>query len=193
MGKTTADEKKGERHLLLQLYTVFFKIGAFTFGGGYAMLPLLEREIVNKYHWVTLEELMNYYAIGQSTPGVISVNTATFVGYKKAGIMGGIVATLGVISPSVVIITAIVRLLSQIAHLAWVVHVFAGVRVAVCALVLSSVWKLAKKSVVDTVTLAVFAVSYIATTFFGLSPLWVVLAAMAMGIVRRVDHASNDL
>lgn len=179
--------------MLLKLFSVFFRIGMFTFGGGYAMLPLLEREIVHKYKWVTLEELMNIYAIAQSTPGVISVNTATFVGYKMAGILGGIVATAGVISPSLCIITLITHVLSEIRHLAIVAHVFAGVRIVVCALVLSSVWKLAKKSVVDKVTLGIFGASYIASAFFGASPLWVVLVVVVLGVIRKVDHASNHL
>ena len=132
--------------LLWDLYRAFFTIGGLTFGGGYAMLPMLEREIVNKHKWSTSEELLNYFAIGQCTPGVIAVNTATFVGYKTAGIAGGIAATLGVISPSIVIITLIAMLLENFMDIQWVQHAFAGIRVAVCAMIVNSVIKLAKSN-----------------------------------------------
>ncbi|HLS53535.1 MAG TPA: chromate transporter, partial [Tissierellaceae bacterium] len=90
---------------LIQLFIVFFRMGAFTFGGGYAMLPIIQEEIVDKRGWATNEEVIDYYAIGQCTPGIIAVNTATFVGYKRKGIMGGVFATLGLVSPSIIIIT----------------------------------------------------------------------------------------
>ena len=107
-------------HELWELYRSFFTIGALTFGGGYAMLPMLERELVEKHRWVTQEEILNYFAIGQCTPGVIAVNTATFVGYKLRKVVGGIVATLGVISPSIVIIVTIAALLSNFMDIVWV-------------------------------------------------------------------------
>ena len=99
--------------ILWTLYRAFFMIGALTFGGGYAMLPMLEREIVAKHKWATQEEILDYFAIGQCTPGIIAVNTATFVGYKQKGIIGGIVATLGVVSPSIVIIMVIAAVLTN--------------------------------------------------------------------------------
>ena len=92
---------------LLKMFLAFAKIGAVTFGGGYAMLPILQRDIVNKHGWATDDELMDYFAIGQCTPGIIAVNTATFIGYKNKGILGGIFATLGVVSPSVLILSII--------------------------------------------------------------------------------------
>ncbi len=128
----------------LQLFLTFAQVGACTFGGGYAMLPILQREIVDKKGWCTQEELADYFAIGQCTPGVIAVNTATFVGSKRKGPVGGVVATLGMVFPSVVIITLIAAFLQNFAHIPAVKHAFNGVRAAVVALIASSVLKLGK-------------------------------------------------
>ena len=118
---------------LLTLFLTFAKVGVMTFGGGYAMLPILQREVVENKGWTTDEELTDYFAIGQCTPGVIAVNTATFIGQKRRGILGGIVATLGVVFPSLVIIAALAGVIDAFSHLAWVQHAFAGIRVCVCA------------------------------------------------------------
>lgn len=131
----------------LQLFLVFAQVGVCTFGGGYAMLPILQREVVEKRGWCSGDELADYFAIGQCTPGVIAVNTATFVGSKRKGIPGGIVATLGMVFPSVVIITIIAAFLQNFAHIPAVGHAFAGVRAAVVALIASSVWKLGKTTI----------------------------------------------
>ena len=154
-----------------------------TFGGGYAMLPILQREVVENRHWATEDELMDYYAIGQCTPGVIAVNTSTFIGYKTHGILGGIAATAGMITPSLIIITIIAAFIQQFAHLAVVQHAFAGIRIAVCALVLQSVWKMAKKGVVDVPTSVILLVTFAAVAFFGVSPVVMVVIAAAAGII----------
>ena len=112
---------------LLTLFGIFSKIGVMTFGGGYAMLPILQREIVDNRHWATEEELMDYFAIGQCTPGVIAVNTATFIGQKRKGIIGGIVATLGVVFPSLVIISLLAGVIEAFSHIALVQHAFGGI------------------------------------------------------------------
>ena len=140
----------------LDLFWTFARIGVCTFGGGYAMLPALQREVVEKRAWATEEELTDYFAIGQCTPGVIAVNTATFVGQKQKGAAGGVIATLGVVFPSIVIIMIIAAFLQNFAHLPVVVHAFNGVRACVCALILSSVLKLRKTTIVDRPTLVVF-------------------------------------
>ena len=173
---------------LWELYKSFFTIGALTFGGGYAMLPMLERELVEKHHWVTQEEILNYFAIGQCTPGIIAVNTATFVGYKRRKVAGGVAATLGVISPSLVIIVVIAMLLSNFMDIAWVQHAFAGIRVAVCALILSSVVKLFKSNVKRWWHWPLAAAAFFAVSF-GLSPVWVVAATAVLGLLlgRKVD------
>ena len=173
--------------VLLDLFCTFFRIGAFTFGGGYAMLPMLQREIVEKKRWSTEEDILDYFAVGQCTPGIIAVNTATFVGYKKRGATGGVAATLGVVAPSVLIITIIAALLSNFAEIAAVQHAFAGIRVAVCVLILNSVVKLMKTSVTDALTLCVFLAVFACSAFIkGVSPVLIVLAAGLLGIVVRV-------
>lgn len=168
---------------LLDLFLSFVRIGALTFGGGYAMLPMLQREVVERHGWATEEELMDYYAIGQCTPGVIAVNTATFVGQKIRGVLGGVVATIGVVFPSMVIITIIAALVRNFADLAAVQNAFAGVRVCVCVLILNAVVKLWKKSVVDLPTLAIFLAVFGGSIFTKLSPVIFVLLAGAAGIV----------
>lgn len=173
--------------LLLDLFCAFFRIGLFTFGGGYAMLPLLQREIVEKKHWATEEELLDYFAVGQCTPGVIAVNTATFVGFKEKKLSGAIFATLGIVSPSLVIITVIAALLSNFAHIAAVQNAFAGIRVAVCVLILNSIVKLWKKSVVDKLTLGVFIAVFLGSVLLShVSPVVFIVAAAVLGIVVRV-------
>lgn len=173
--------------LLLDLFCAFFRIGLFTFGGGYAMLPLLQREIVEKKHWATEEELLDYFAVGQCTPGIIAVNTATFVGFKEKKLSGAIFATLGIVSPSLVIITVIAALLSNFAHIAAVQNAFAGIRVAVCVLILNSIVKLWKKSVMDKLTFAVFLAVFIGSVLLShVSPVVFIVAAAVLGIVVRV-------
>ena len=136
----------------LNLFWTFTKIGVCTFGGGYAMLPILQRELVEKRGWATEEQLADYYAVGQCTPGVIAVNTATFVGASQAGVWGGIIATLGLVFPSLVIILVIAAFLRNFMDNQWVVHAFNGVRAGVVALILSSVIKLVKGAVKDVAT-----------------------------------------
>ncbi len=143
--------------LLADLFLTFAKVGVMTFGGGYAMLPILQREVVEKKKWATEDQLADYYAVGQCTPGVIAVNTATFVGSNQAGIPGGISATLGVVFPSIVIILAIAAFLSNFMHLEAVAHAFNGVRAGVVALILVSVIKLFKGAVKDAPTRVIYA------------------------------------
>ena len=145
---------------LWELYLTFLKIGSVNFGGGYAMLPLLQRELVTKRGWVTTEELTDYFAIGQCTPGIIALNVSTFIGHKKKGIAGGIVATLGFLTAPIFIILLIAAFLKNYAQLPLVQHAFAGIRVCVCVLVLEAVLRLWKKSVVDRKTLGVFIVIF---------------------------------
>ena len=174
-------------HILPDLFCTFFRVGLFTFGGGYAMLPMLQREIVEKKKWSSEEEILDYFAVGQCTPGIIAVNTATFVGYKERGIAGGIAATLGVIAPSVIIITVIAAVLSNFAELPVVQNAFAGIRVCVCVLILNSVVKLFKSSVKDKWTLGIFAAVFVLSVLWrGASPVLFVLGAAVLGIVLRV-------
>lgn len=171
---------------LYTLFTAFARIGGLTFGGGYAMLPMLQREVVEKYHWATEEELMDYYAIGQCTPGIIAVNTATFIGYKQRGIPGGVAATCGVVAPSWVIIMAIAAFLNNFTDLAIVQNAFAGIQVCVCVLILNSVISLAKKSVTDAATVIIFVLVAVLSVLTDLSPVIFVVAAGAAGIALQV-------
>ncbi|OUN22439.1 chromate transporter [Pseudoflavonifractor sp. An85] len=166
-------------NILVNLFVTFAKIGVCTFGGGYAMLPILQRELVDNKGWATEEELADYYAVGQCTPGVIAVNTATFVGYNRMGWLGGTVATLGVVFPCLVIIMAIAAFLSNFMHLDVVVHAFNGVRAGVVALILSSVLKLLNTSLVDWKTRIIYVVVLLA----GAVGVWAPMPGGALGQV----------
>ena len=145
-------------NIYLDLFLTFAKVGVCTFGGGYAMLPILQREVVEKKGWATEEELTDYFAIGQCTPGVIAVNTATFIGQKLKGVSAGILATLGVVFPSLVIIMILAAFIQNFAHLPVVIHAFAGVRACICALILSSVIKLGKSALKDLSAVVIYVV-----------------------------------
>lgn len=167
---------------LIELFLTFAKVGVCTFGGGYAMLPILEREVVERKHWAKSEELMDYYAIGQCTPGVIAVNVATFLGKKYKGVIGGIVATVGVVFPSILIITAIAALISNFADLIWVQNAFAGIRVCVCVLIFNAVMKLWKKAIIDKFTTLIFLLIFLGSVFLNVSPVVYVVLAAAAGL-----------
>jgi len=167
----------------IDLFLVFAKIGVMTFGGGYAMLPMLERELIDNRGWTTNEELMDYFAVAQCTPGVIAVNTATFIGYKLYGNLGGIVATLGVVFPSLVIITTIAGVLTNFADIPAVKHAFAGVRVCVCVLIFNAVVKLWKGAIKDKTALVLFVVIFLLSVFLDVSPVVYVIACAAAGIL----------
>ena len=171
---------------LFKLFIAFAKVGVMTFGGGYAMLPILQREIVENRGWATEEELADYFAIGQCTPGVIAVNTATFIGRKKDGIAGGVAATLGVVFPSLVIISLIAGVITRFSELTWVKNAFAGIRVCVCVLIFNAVWKLGKKSVIDKWTAGIFLLITAGAMLTGWSPVVFVLFAAVCGITLKV-------
>jgi chromate transporter len=168
---------------LWSMFFAFARIGGLTFGGGYAMLPMLQKEVVEKNHWATEEELMDYYAIGQCTPGVIAVNTATFVGQKHRGTAGALFCTLGVVFPSLVIITLIAAFLSNFAHLPLVQNAFGGIRVCVCVLIFNAVTKLWKKSVKDKAGVVICLAVFLASVVLKASPVLLVLLAGIAGVV----------
>ena len=170
---------------LFDLFWTFCKIGALTFGGGYAMLPIIQREIVENKKWSTEKEILDYYAVGQCTPGVIAVNTATFIGFKIRGIIGGIVATIGVIFPSLIIILIIASFLQNFADMAIVQSAFAGIRVAVVALIITTVIKLLKSSVKDYLGIIIAIITFIISAFLCLSPVYVVVAAGLTGLISK--------
>ena len=169
--------------LLWDLYLTWFKMGLFTFGGGYAMLPMIQKEVIDKHHWATEEEIMNYYAIGQCTPGIIAVNTATFVGYYLKGVVGGVIATLGVISPSVIIITVIAALISNFMEIEMVKHALLGINGAVCALMIKSISGLWKKSIKNIGSFTVFAIALLLSVLTDISTVYLVMLSGILGVV----------
>lgn len=183
-------------NIYLELFLVFSKVGVCTFGGGYAMLPILQREVVETRHWTTDDELNDYFAIGQCTPGIIAVNTATFIGAKQRGIFGGIVATLGVVFPSILIITLIAACLTEFQEYEAVRHAFAGIRACVCILILNAVIKLAKTSLIDFPTIIIFVAIFLLSALVGLSPAILVAVCGILGFTvkrLRTRHPSKAL
>ncbi|MEG1632424.1 MAG: chromate transporter [Oscillospiraceae bacterium] len=166
----------------LQLFWAFIKVGAFTFGGGYAMLPILQKEIVEKYGWVTDAEVMDYYAMGQCLPGIIMVNTSAFIGRRKKGVAGGIIAAVAAVLPSLVIITVIAACLTAFADVPMVKNAFAGIRVCVVVLIINAVAKLWKTAIIDWKCLGIFLAVCLLSVFTNVSPVVFVLAAAAAGI-----------
>jgi len=176
-------------NIYLDLFLTFARVGVLTFGGGPAMLPILQREIVDRKNWASEDDLIDYYAIGQCTPGIIAVNTATFIGRKKAGTLGGIIATLGLVTPSVIIITLLATLIQNFSHIQIVKHAFAGIRVCVCVLIVNAVIKLGKKALIDLPTVIIFIIVFLGSVFFDISPvIYVILAAIA-GIILQVKKS----
>lgn len=165
---------------LLELYLAFFRIGCVNFGGGYAMLPLLERDIVTRRGWATLDELTDYFAIGQCTPGVIALNVSTFIGYKKKGIAGSLVSTIGFLTGPILIILLIAAFMRNFAEYELVQHAFAGIRVCVCVLILNAILRLWKKSVVDRTTLVLYLVIFLMTACSSLLPYKVPAAVLVI-------------
>lgn len=168
---------------IVMLFYAFAKIGLFTFGGGYAMLPIIQRELVEDRKWCTEEEIINYFAVGQCTPGVIAVNTATFIGYKRKKTPGAIAATAGVVFPSLIIIMVIAAFLSGFAENMYIAYAFNGIRAAVCALVVNAVVKLWKAGVKNAFGLGIFLIVFTLSALFKLSPVYFVIGSVAAGII----------
>lgn len=179
--------------IYLDLFWAFFCIGGLTFGGGYAMLPMLEREIVVRRRWVTSEELLDFYAVGQCTPGIIAVNVATIIGFRQRRYLGAVFSTAGVVAPSFIIISLIAGALKVVAGNQMVAHAFGGIRVAVCVLVIAAVIKLFKPSVPDKLTAGIFVATFAAMTLFDVSPIAVVVVAGLLGFAaKRVIRKGGD-
>ena len=174
----------------IDLFWSFFCIGGLTFGGGYAMLPMLEREIVAKRHWATSEEILDYYAVGQCTPGVIAVNVSTFIGFRQKGYLGAAVSTAGLVTPSFIIIAAIAKFLKTIEGMPMVEYAFNGIRIAVCALILAAV--IFKGSVKDKFSAIIFTTTFFVMIIFNLSPIFIVLLAGVAGYIQKRVTKKED-
>lgn len=181
------------RHL--QLFIAFFKIGLFTFGGGMAMLPMLQKELVESKQWLTDEEILNYFAIGQCTPGIIAVNVATFCGYKRAGLLGAVIATVGIVCPSWIIIMLIAGSISHFAENPWVARALKGVYAAVAALLIRAVFNFGKKIITDSAAGFIAAASFFAVTVGNVPGILIVLSAGIIGfcvqIIRNRKKTKN--
>jgi chromate transporter len=167
----------------VDLFLVFLKMGCVTFGGGYAMVPVIERELIKKRGWTTMEEVMDYYTVAQVTPGIIAVNTSTFIGYKQKGPLGGILATFGFVFPGVTMVTVIALCLSSFAEYPAVQHAFAGIRVAVGALILDTVIKLVRGVFKDSMSVLLFGLSFALSAALSVNPVFLVLASGIAGFL----------
>lgn len=176
----------------LTIYWTMFKIGITTFGGGYAMVAIIDRELCDRKHWIDKEELLNYIAIAQITPGVIAVNTSTFVGRKRGGRIGGIIATLGVVTPSIIIIMIIAALLTNFADNEYVKHAFAGIRVCVCVLIVNATIGFIKKTVVDVLTIIIFFCVFVTAAFTRIETVFIVLVVIAASVVWTLIVSKKD-
>lgn len=180
---------------IIKYYTIFFKIGLFTIGGGYAMLPIIEKELVEKYKWSTEEEVLDSYALAQSIPGVIAVNTAALIGVKGRGFWGALASCLGVISPSIIIIVIISAFFSRLREITIVENAFKGVRAAVLALLVISVYRMIRKSVKDIWGIILLSIAFVSVLFFNVSPIYIIIGAVIVSIFiynrkEKDDNAS---
>ncbi len=176
-----AERIKGS--IYFKLFAVFFRVGLFTIGGGYAMLPMLRKEVVEKYGWATDDEMLDYFAIGQSTPGIIAVNTSTFIGFKKGGIIGAIFSTLGMVTPSWIIIITIAKFFEKFSDNEIVQSAFVGIRVIVVVLILNAVIKMGKKSITNWIQALIAVTAFGLIVFTGLSPIFVVIGSGILGVL----------
>ncbi len=172
---------KNKLKQFLELYFAFVKIGAFTFGGGLAMMPIMQRELIEKRGWVSEEELIDYFAIGQSTPGIIAVNVATFVGYKKLGWLGGIIGTLGVVTPSWVIIMLLAGAISSVDKYPLAQRALRGINVAVAALLTSVIVNFTKKTIKNFWNALFMLLAFALIYFFKVQSVWIILSSLIIG------------
>ena len=166
---------------LIELYLAFVKIGAFTFGGGLAMMPIMQRELIERRGWITDEELIDYFAIGQSTPGIIAVNVATFVGYKRLGVFGGIIGTLGVVTPSWGIIMLLAGAISSVDKYPLAQKALKGINVAVAALLTSVIVKFSKKTIKNIWNALLMLLAFVLIYFFKVQSVWIILTSIIIG------------
>lgn len=172
---------KSKLKQFIELYLAFVKIGTFTFGGGLAMMPIMQRELIEKRGWITEEEIIDYFAIGQSTPGIIAVNVATFVGYKRLGVLGGIIGTLGVVTPSWVIIMLLAGAISSVDKYPLAQKALKGINVAVAALLTSVIVKFSKKTIKNIWNAVFMFLAFALIYFLKVQSVWIILASLVIG------------
>ncbi|MGB4984417.1 MAG: chromate transporter [Erysipelotrichaceae bacterium] len=173
-------------NIFVDMFLVFFKIGLFTFGGGYSMLPIIKKEVVDDKKWISMEEVMDFYAISQCTPGVIAINTSVFIGNHIKNFWGGVFCSLGVITPSVIIIILIASFISNFNDIIYVQLMFNGIRIAVSALIVNATIIMYKKGVVDIYSFFIFVASFISLYYFEISPIIIVFLFAIIGVVISI-------
>ncbi|MDR1694784.1 MAG: chromate transporter [Lactobacillaceae bacterium] len=174
--------------IIFDLFIIFFKIGLFTFGGGYAMLPILRKDIVDKKHWCEDDEIIDFYSLSQVLPGIIAINVAGLVGYKIKGKIGVLTSVAGMITPSIIVILLIASVMTNIMHNEYVIHALTGVKVATIILILETIVSLWKKSVNNAFGLGVFMASLAFLTAFSVSPVILIVVSSAFGfMVRKME------
>jgi len=173
-----------EKNICFELFKTFFKIGGFTIGGGYVMLPMIQHEVVDVRKWATEEEISNYYALGQSVPGIIAINTATMIGYKKNSIKGAIFATAGMVTPSLIIIMIIAKFFAQFQEYALVQSGFRGIRAAVVATITMAVIRLGKKTIKGYFGIILAIVAFVIVGILKISPIYVIVGAIILGLIK---------
>ena len=183
---------KEKLKLYLTIYWTMFKIGITTFGGGYAMIAIFDKELGERKQWIDREELLDYLAISQITPGVIAVNVATFVGRKKGGVIGAIFGTLGVVTPSLIIITIIAALFTNFASNEYVMHAFSGIRICACVLIINATIRFVKQTVVDVLTLVTFVCVFLVAAFTRISTVYIVLFIILVSIVFTIIKGTKE-
>jgi len=176
--------KESKAFRLLDMFFTFARIGLFTFGGGLAMMPMMQKELIDKKKWMTEEDLIDYYAVGQSTPGIIAVNVATFVGYRQLGVIGSLVASLGIISPSIVIIMILAGTINSISEYPLVQSALKGINVAVAALLTSVIINFAKKTIKNIWNVLFMLLAFICIFVFKIPSFIIILVALALGCLN---------
>ena len=175
-----------------KLFTTFLKIGGFTFGGGYAMIPLIQKETVETLHWITDDDILEIIAIAESTPGPIAINSATFVGYRVAGVFGAAAATFGVVLPSFVLISVIALVLNEFQHIKAVKYAFWGIRAGVLALILKALINMYKKCPKNLIAYIVIALSFILAAFTNINVLFIIIGCAVLGLVYSLINARRN-
>ncbi|MBP9988996.1 MAG: chromate transporter [Ruminococcus sp.] len=171
---------------IFQLFITFFKIGAFTFGGGYAMIPLIQKEVVDNKKWLDNDDILEIIAIAESTPGPIAINSATFVGYRVAGFFGALLATAGVVIPSFVIISIISFVLTKFEHLRAVRYAFIGIRAGVLALIIKALWSMYKQCEKNAIAYIIMAAAFILAAFIKINVIWIIIGCGVFGLVSSI-------
>ena len=173
---------------LFDLYFTFLKIGSFTIGGGLAMMPMMSKELIEKRHWISDEELLDYYAVGQSTPGIVAVNVSTFVGYKQMGVVGGIFSTAGMVTTSLIVIIILAGLINSISDYPYIQKALSGINVAVAALMTHIVYNFAKKSVKKWWHVICLLASFTLIFFFKLPSFYIIITSLLAGcLITKIN------